>query len=103
MTTLLAPPNAHHDRTRSPSVLPVAAIGVFMVVLDAMVINVALPTVRVDLGFSPGALPWVANAYILTFGGLLLLGGRLADLLGERRALLTGLAVFCVASLAVAD
>jgi len=70
-----------------------------MVVLDASVVNIALPSIDAELGFSPGALSWVVNAYTLTFGGLLLLGGRIADFIGHRRATLWGLGLFGIASL----
>lgn len=69
-----------------------------MVVLDASVVNVALPSINSALGFSPGSLSWVVNAYTLVFGGLLLLGGRIADLVGPRRAMLAGLGLFALAS-----
>lgn len=69
-----------------------------MLVLDMTVVNVALPRIQLDLGFSAANLSWVLNAYTLTFGGLLLLGGRIGDVFGRRRAFMTGLAVFTVAS-----
>jgi EmrB/QacA subfamily drug resistance transporter len=72
----------------------------FVVVLDASIVNVALPTIGEALKFSEGNLPWVVNAYVLTFGGFLLLGGRLADLLGRRRIFMAGLVLFALASLA---
>ncbi len=72
----------------------------FVVVLDASIVNVALPTIGEALNFSEGNLPWVVNAYVLTFGGFLLLGGRLADLLGRRRIFMAGLVLFALASLA---
>ncbi|MGI5201297.1 MFS transporter [Spirillospora sp. CA-108201] len=72
----------------------------FMLVLDDTVVNVALPSIRDDLGFSDSGLPWTVNAYFLAFGGLLLLCGRMADLLGRRRVFLIGVAMFGVASLA---
>jgi EmrB/QacA subfamily drug resistance transporter len=72
----------------------------FMVILDSSIVNVALPSIGRALGLSQGGLSWVVNAYVLTFGGFLLLGGRLADLLGRRRMLMTSLAVFSGASLA---
>ncbi|MEU7857546.1 DHA2 family efflux MFS transporter permease subunit [Nonomuraea sp. NPDC049141] len=72
----------------------------FMLVLDDTVVNVALPSIRDELGFSASGLPWVVNAYFLAFGGLLLLCGRMADLLGRRRVFLIGVALFGVASLA---
>src|SRR3989337_2741305 len=71
----------------------------FMVVLDIAVVNVALPSIQVDLGFSQENLQWVISAYALVFGGLLLLGGRAADLLGRRRIFLAGVVVFTAASL----
>ena len=72
----------------------------FMVVLDIAIVNVALPSIQTDLGFSERNLQWVVSAYALLFGGLLLLGGRIADLLGRRRLFIAGLVVFTVASLA---
>jgi EmrB/QacA subfamily drug resistance transporter len=71
----------------------------FMVILDVAIVNVALPTIQEDLGFSQKNLQWIVSAYALTFGGLLLLGGRAADLLGRRRLFIAGLAVFALASL----
>ena len=72
-----------------------------MVVLDDTIANIALPTLQNDLGISAANLPWVINAYILAFGGLLLFGGRLGDLYGRRRMLQVGMAIFTVASLLV--
>src|SRR3989440_10535120 len=72
----------------------------FMVVLDIAIVNVALPSIQKDLGFSERNLQWIVSAYALLFGGLLLLGGRVADLLGRRRLFIGGLIVFTVASLA---
>src|SRR4051812_16091154 len=72
----------------------------FMVILDVSVVNVALPSIRNDLGFSAVDLQWVVNAYTLTFAGFLLLGGRAADLLGHRRVFVAGLLLFALASLA---
>ena len=74
--------------------------GTLMIVLDTTIVNVALPSIRDDLGFSETSLAWVVNAYLLTFGGFLLLGGRLGDLFGHRRLFLVGIALFTVASLA---
>jgi MFS family permease len=71
----------------------------FMVILDVAIVNVALPSIQADLAFSPKNLQWVVSAYALTFGGLLLLGGRAADLLGRRRVFVGGVAVFALASL----
>jgi len=80
-------------------VLLLVCLGQFMVILDVSVVNVALPSIRNDLGFSASGLQWVVNAYALTFAGFLLLGGRAADLFGRRRLLLAGLALFSIASL----
>ncbi|MCU1493359.1 MAG: drug resistance transporter, EmrB/QacA subfamily [Acidimicrobiaceae bacterium] len=80
-------------------VLALACVGQFMVVLDVSVVNVALPSIHRDLGFSSDGLQWVVNAYTLTFAGFLLLGGRAADLFGRRKIFLLGLAVFSFASL----
>jgi EmrB/QacA subfamily drug resistance transporter len=74
--------------------------GDLMIVLDSTIVNVALPSIRADLGFSQASLAWVVNAYLLTFGGFLLLGGRLGDIFGHRRLFLGGLGVFTLASLA---
>src|SRR2546423_12447486 len=71
----------------------------FMVVLDIAIVNVALPSIQVDLGFSEQNLQWVISAYALVFGGFLLLGGRAADMLGRRRIFLGGIVVFTLASL----
>lgn len=79
--------------------LGVLCLGVVMIVLDTTIVNVALPSIREALGFSESALVWVVNAYMLTFGGFLLLAGRLGDLYGHRRVFLGGLALFTVASL----
>ncbi len=80
--------------------LMVLCSGTLMIVLDTTIVNVALPSIREDLGFSETSLAWVVNAYLLTFGGFLLLGGRLGDLYGHRRLFLGGIALFTVASLA---
>ena len=79
--------------------LIVLCLGNLMIVLDTTIVNVALPSIRQSLGFSETSLAWVVNAYLLTFGGFLLLGGRLGDLYGHRRLFLTGLSVFTVASI----
>jgi EmrB/QacA subfamily drug resistance transporter len=79
--------------------LVVLCVGMLMIVLDATIVNVALPSIQDDLGFSQSSLAWVVNAYLIAFGGLLLLAGRLGDLLGRRRVFLAGLAVFTGASL----
>ena len=80
--------------------LYVLCLGDLMIVLDGTIVNVALPSIRDDLGFSQTSLAWVVNAYLLTFGGFLLLGGRLGDLFGHRRLFLTGIGIFTAASLA---
>src|SRR5665648_215379 len=74
--------------------LVVLAFAQFMVVLDVTIVNVALPDIRSDLGFSDGDLQWVINAYVLAFGGLLLLAGRAGDLLGRRRVFQAGVVLF---------
>jgi EmrB/QacA subfamily drug resistance transporter len=79
--------------------LVVLCAGMLMIVLDATIVNVALPSIQRDLGFSQSRLAWVVNAYLIAFGGLLLLAGRLGDLVGRRRVFLTGLALFTAASL----
>jgi EmrB/QacA subfamily drug resistance transporter len=79
--------------------LYVLCAGMLMIVLDGTIVNVALPSIQEDLGFSQSNLAWVVNAYLIPFGGLLLLAGRLGDLLGQRRVFLAGLTVFTIASL----
>jgi EmrB/QacA subfamily drug resistance transporter len=90
-----------HDRTRWLA-LYVLCAGMLMIVLDATIVNVALPSIQDDLGFSQNKLAWVINAYMIPFGGLLLLAGRMGDLLGQRRVFLVGLAIFTTASLVCA-
>ncbi len=80
-------------------VLAVTVAAQFMVILDVSVVNVALPSIKDDLHFSQEGLQWVITAYSILFGGMLLLGGRLADLLGRRRMFMAGVAVFTVGSL----
>jgi EmrB/QacA subfamily drug resistance transporter len=80
--------------------LIILCLGDLMIVLDVTIVGVALPSIREDLGFSETSLAWVVNAYLLTFGGFLLLGGRLGDLFGHRRLFLIGIALFTLASLA---
>src|SRR5438046_873327 len=80
--------------------LALLAAAQFVVVLDASIVNVALPSIGKDLDFSQDNLSWVVNAYVLVFGGFLLLGGRIADLLGRRRLFVAGLILFAAASLA---
>src|SRR6187551_3777396 len=79
--------------------LALLSVVQFMVVLDIAIVNVALPSIQVDLGFSQENLQWVISAYTLIFGGFLLLGGRAADLLGRRRVFIAGLVLFGVTSL----
>jgi EmrB/QacA subfamily drug resistance transporter len=90
----------HIDGRKRWLALIVLCLGDLMIVLDTTVVNVALPSIRTDLGFSQTGLVWVVNAYMLTFGGFLLLGGRLGDLFGHRRLFLLGLTLFTLASLA---
>src|SRR5438309_7818547 len=80
--------------------LIVLCLGDLMIVLDTTIVNVALPSIRADLAFTETSLVWVVNAYMLTFGGCLLLGGRLGDLYGHRKLFLGGIALFTLASLA---
>ena len=81
------------------SALALIVTAQFMVILDVAIVNVALPSIKADLGFSQESLQWVVSAYAIFFGGTLLLGGRLADLLGRRRLFMVGVAVFSVSSL----
>jgi EmrB/QacA subfamily drug resistance transporter len=90
---------AESDRTRWIA-LYVLCVGMLMIILDATIVNTALPSIRSDLGFSQSNLAWVVNAYLIAFGGLLLLAGRIGDLVGQRRVFLIGLGVFTAASLA---
>ena len=87
------------DSRRRWFALLVLCLGDLMIVLDTTIVNVALPSIREDLGFSETSLAWVVNAYLLTFGGCLLLGGRLGDLFGPRRLFLVGIVLFTLASL----
>ena len=79
--------------------LIVLCVGMLMIILDSTIVNVALPSIQDDLGFSQSSLAWVVNAYLIAFGGLLLLAGRIGDLVGPRRVFLLGLGIFTVASL----
>ena len=88
------------DRRTRWFALLVLCAGDLMIVLDSTIVNVALPSIQADLGFSGTSLAWVVNAYLLTFGGFLLLGGRLGDLFGHRRLFLIGIAFFTAASIA---
>jgi EmrB/QacA subfamily drug resistance transporter len=90
------PPTDQHNRWLA---LYVLCAGMLMIVLDITIVNVALPSIQDDLGFSQANLAWVVNGYLIPFGGLLLLAGRLGDLLGQRRVFLVGLAIFTAASL----
>src|SRR2546430_3913002 len=76
----------------------VLCTGMLMIVLDQTIVNVALPAIQSDLGFSQSSLAWVVNAYLIAFGGLLLLAGRLGDLIGRKRIFMIGLTVFTIAS-----
>src|SRR5262245_58231379 len=84
---------------RGVAILILLCLVQFMDILDASILNIALPSIKRDLGFTQENLQWVVNGYILTYGGFLLLGGRVADLLGRRRVMVTGLVVFAVSSL----
>jgi len=85
--------------TRARMVLALVCACQFMVILDASIVNVALPSIQRELGFTGTGLAWVVNGYLLTFAGFLLLGGRAADLFGHRRMLVAGLSLFSAASL----
>ncbi|MFF5722393.1 MFS transporter [[Kitasatospora] papulosa] len=98
-----ASPHEHpptRSRTRTWAVVAAACTGQFLVVLDVSVVNVALPSMRTDLGLSAPGLQWVVNAYSIAFAGFMLLGGRAADIYGRKRMFLTGIGLFTVASLA---
>ena len=92
-------PAAHAPDPRRWQALALVCVAMFMTVLDVSIVNVALPSIGKALHFSEQNLQWVVNAYVLVFGGFLLLGGRAADLLGRRRILLLGLGIFTAASL----
>src|SRR5215203_441627 len=98
MKDLVLPAMAADERRRWLA-LYVLCVGMLMIVLDATIVNVALPTIQDDLGFSQNDLAWVVNGYLIAFGGLLLLSGRIGDLIGQRRIFLIGLGVFTGASL----
>jgi EmrB/QacA subfamily drug resistance transporter len=97
-----AQPRVGRSSRSAGLLLAVICVVQFMVILDVAVVNVALPQIRTSLGFSTVGLQWVVNAYTLTFAGFLMLGGRASDLLGRRRVLLTGIALFTLSSLACA-
>src|SRR5690348_18509026 len=89
----------NHVVRRPGAALALLVTAQFMVILDVAIVNVALPTIGPALGFSQSALQWVVSAYAIVFGGTLLLGGRLADLLGRRRVFVGGLLLFALSSL----
>src|SRR2546421_732923 len=97
MTDTKRDPQSPSDRSRWIA-LVVLCVGALMIILDMTIVNVALPSIQRDLGFSQSSLAWVVNAYLITFGGLLLLAGRLGDLVGRRNVFMLGLAVFVAAS-----
>src|ERR1700722_3686360 len=99
VTEAVAPPGSAEmsDRARWIA-LVVLCVGMLMIVLDQTIVNVALPSIQRDLKFSTSNLAWVVNAYLIAFGGLLLLAGRLGDLVGRKRIFLVGLAIFTAAS-----
>jgi EmrB/QacA subfamily drug resistance transporter len=99
MNNSLTQDQTNSDRSRWIALIVLCA-GMLMIVLDATIVNVALPAIQDDLGFSQSSLAWVVNAYLIAFGGLLLLAGRLGDLIGRRSVFLAGLTLFTVASLA---
>src|SRR3954470_23656676 len=90
--------STHTDRNRWAA-LYVLCAGALMIVLDATIVNVALPSIQRDLGFTTSNLAWVVNAYLIAFGGLLLLAGRMGDLIGQKRVFMLGLALLTGASL----
>src|SRR3954462_6444956 len=100
-------PSPHHGTSATATLpdprrwkaLALLCTAFFMVILDSAIVVVALPSIDADLGFSDGDMQWVLSAYLLSFGGLLLLGGRAADLLGRRRLFMVGTALFALASL----
>src|SRR6516164_2849584 len=90
-------PEAHHASTTDRSrwiALVVLCAGALMIILDMTIVNVALPAIQRDLHFTQSNLAWVVNGYLITFGGLLLLAGRLGDMVGRRKVFMVGLAVF---------
>ena len=95
---LVPSPSLSPDRRRWTALF-VVCLAQLMVVLDVTIVNVALPSIQHDLHFSQASLTWVVNAFLVTFGSLLLLAGRLGDLVGRKRVFLAGVATFTVASL----
>src|SRR4051812_10649923 len=98
MLRLLSPPVSISDDRRRWATLIIVCFAQLMIVLDVTIVNVALPAIQADLGFSQANLTWVVNGFLVTFGSLLLLAGRLGDLLGRRRVFLAGLVIFTAAS-----
>src|SRR6476620_2596630 len=98
MTEEISPVTPEQDRNRWAA-LYVLCAGMLMIVLDVTVVNVALPSIQDDLGFSQSNLAWVVNAYLIAFGGLLLLAGRFGDLVRRYNVFMAGLGVFTLASL----
>src|SRR6476620_11812964 len=92
-------PAAKQAETRRWATLAIVCLAQLMIVLDVTIVNVALPSIQQDLGFSQGNLTWVVNAFLVTFGSLLLLTGRIGDLIGRKRVFLAGLVMFTAASL----
>src|SRR3954462_11370961 len=97
--SLTASPAVPRPANRRGCALAGGGAAQFMVVLDVAIVNVALPSIKTDLNFTQESLQWVVTAYAILFGGFLLLGGRMADLLGRRRLFMAGLALFTFASL----
>src|ERR1039457_666703 len=95
-----APPAESKQGSGSAWLLAVCCVAQFMVILDLSIVNVALPSIQSDLGFTSPDLQWVVDAYAITFAGFLMLGGRAADHFGQRRTLVAGLVLFGLASLA---
>src|SRR5919202_6156001 len=98
--TQSAPESSVLATRRGKLILALLSGVAFLDFVDASIVNVALPSIRTDLGFSVQSLQWVLSAYLLTYGGFMLLGGRAADLFGRRRVLLAGTSLFAIASLA---
>src|SRR5947208_12672623 len=99
MTIIDTARTGHRSATTSRWLSLILLCSAFlMIVVDATIVNVALPSIRRDLGFSQADLAWVVNAYLIAYGGFLLLAGRLGDLMGRKRIFLTGLAMFTAAS-----
>src|SRR4029453_14284139 len=96
--SLTSPPTPASDRRRWAALM-VVCLAQLMIVLDVTIVNVALPAIQSDLNFSQADLTWVVNAFLVTFGSLLLLAGRLGDLAGRKRVFLAGIVIFTAASL----